>query len=92
VDTYTEGQIRDAVMTYSEGCMQGKIDFLGRAFGIEAKCEMVVELTVRITLDAYNGDGMVEESDVRREVESLIDLRLGNELDVENVDARVNLA
>lgn len=92
MSTYTEDQIREAVMTYSEGCTPGKVEFLARAFGIEAQCEMVVELTVRITLDAYTEDGMVEEDDVRREVESLINYRLGNELGVENVDSRVHVA
>ena len=91
--TWNEDQIRNAVMTYSEGCTPGKVEFLDAAFGIDAQCEMVVELTVTITMDAYGDDGKIDPDDVKCEIESLIDSDLCHRIGgIEGVDARVRLA
>ena len=90
--TWNEDQIRTAVMTYSEGCTPGKVEFLDAAFGIDAQCEMTVELTVTVRLPAYNDDGAIDPDDVKCEIESLIDGRLGDQFGIEDVDARVRLA
>ena len=91
--TFTEDEVKRAVMSCHEGCTSGKIEFLQEAFGIEANCEQTVSVTVTITLDTFNSEGQeIEATDVSSAVESLLDCYLGGNLDCENIDTRVDSA
>ena len=89
--TFTEDEVKRAVLSYREGCTSGKIEFLQEAFGIEANCEQTVSVTITITLDTFNSEGQaIEATDVSSAVESVLDCFLGGNLDCENIDARAS--
>lgn len=85
--TFTEDQIRHAVLTYSEGCTPGKITFLRDAFDINASCEQEVNVTVRITVPMYDDNGdQIEGGDVASAIESCLDQELRHWIEAENSD------
>jgi len=87
--TYTEAQIRDAVLEHDEGCFEGKARFLADAFGIEANPTQTVVVRVSITLPSFTTSGEeVDSYAIDGAVESVLDSHLPGELDVEEVDAR----
>jgi hypothetical protein len=60
--TYTADEIARAVMTYGEGCRDGKVTFLRDALGIEPPV-MTREVTLRVTLTVPSYDDSGEEND-----------------------------
>jgi hypothetical protein len=92
--TFTEDQIRNAVMGYSEGCTDGKVTFLQDAFDIVASCEQTVELRMTLTVPAYDSGGeRISASDIAANVESCLDSELCHYVEGDNtecVDTRVS--
>lgn len=90
--TFTESEIRQAVLTYHEGCSDGKITFLSEAFDIEAQCEQYITMTVRVKVPTFDNCGtLIDAETVDGAVESTLDSYLYEALDVANdgtIDAR----
>jgi len=86
--TWDEDEIREAVMSYEDGCTSGKIAFLDKAFSIDANCEQTIKITVSIKLDTYNEHGSeIGGDDIAWAVESLLDSELSGRLECENIDS-----
>ena len=87
--TFTASEIREATMTYSQGCAEGKAEFLSDCFGIDANPTQEFTILVRIKCDTYNRDAdQIVQSDVESAVERTLDYNLPDELECETVDAR----
>jgi hypothetical protein len=89
--TYTPDEIRVAVLEYSQGCYEGKVEFLSEAFGIDANPEQTIEVTVRVTLPTYDTDGdEIDAIDLNSAVERTLDSYLSDEIGAESgsIDAR----
>ena len=86
--TWTADQIEALVLSYSEGCTKGKLEFLSEAFGIEATCEHDVVITLRINVSKWDDDGTeVDKYNVTKAAVTVLDRYLSDELMVFRVEA-----
>jgi hypothetical protein len=88
--TFTKDQIREAVITWDEGCMEQKVRFLNDCFGISLD-PVDVSVSVTVTIDPYDSNG--EENDpyaVVNKLQSVLDYNVGaSDFEVESVEFSV---
>lgn len=74
---FSKDKIREAVLSWDEGCMEQKVRFLTDAFGIEME-PVRIEVTVTVEVDPYDDDGTeMDHYEVVNRLQNVLDYHVG---------------
>jgi hypothetical protein len=74
---FTKDQIREAVMTWDQGCPEGKARFLQDALGIEME-PITVRVVVEVEIDRYDDHGEeIDSYEVVNRLQHALDYNIG---------------
>jgi len=89
--TFTKDQIREAVMTWHDGCAEGKAHFLRECLGINMD-PVTVRVTVEVEIDRYDSDGdEMDAYEVTNRLQGVLDSNVSpSDFEVETLEFSVS--
>jgi len=85
--SWTASELEYLIMTWDEGCVEGRLRFLREGLGIEVATTQSIEVSVKVNVSKWDHDGTaLDEDDVASAVVSIIDSYLAGELNAEEAE------